>query len=78
MIFLFGAVMGMEKRNNLKRHDVICNHVCLWQKIMTLQCKYLKTSMVAMNLLKVGLTKNQDKKNANKKDRVWLWGLGSN
>ncbi len=34
--------------------------------------------MVAMNLLKVGLTKNQDKKNANKKDRVWLWGLGSN
>jgi hypothetical protein len=33
--------------------------------------------MVAMNLLRVGLTDNQDFKNAKKKESAWLWGLGS-
>jgi hypothetical protein len=78
MIFLFGAVMGVEKKIIKKRHSVICSHVwswertvshwiCshvwFWQKTTTLQRKYLKTSMVAMNLLRVGLIENQDFKN---------------
>jgi hypothetical protein len=33
--------------------------------------------MVAMNILRVGLKKIQDKQNAKKKESVWLWGLGS-
>jgi hypothetical protein len=37
----------------------------------------LKTSMVAMNLLRVGLIEIQDFLNANKKESVWLWGLGT-
>jgi hypothetical protein len=57
-------------------HNVICSHVWLWQKTTTLQCKYLKTSMAAMNLLKVDLIEYQDFLNAYKKESVWLWGLG--
>jgi hypothetical protein len=32
--------------------------------------------MMAMKLLRVSLTKNQDKQNANKKESVRLWGYG--
>ncbi len=38
----------------------VCSHVWLWQKTTRLQCKYLKICMVAMNLLRVGLTEYQD------------------
>jgi hypothetical protein len=62
---------GHGKKEIIKnKHDVICSHVWLWQKTMTLQRKYLKTSMVAMDLLKVGLTKNQGFLNANKKESL--------
>jgi hypothetical protein len=66
MIYFY-VVMVVEKNNNfLKRKNVIYSYVWLWKKTITLECTYLKTNMVAMNLLKVGLSNNQDKQIASK------------
>ncbi len=69
--------MSVKINSYLKTiHNIICSLLWLWEKNNTLQCTYLKTNMVAMNILRVGIIEIQDKQNANKNRVFGYGGLG--